>query len=505
MWTFSIFLSVGVVLFCTACQSPRTSASSNQEVVVGLLQEAQKAAETSIPKGLRFDAERFYFELAMAQVRAGDLTGACNTAQKINNPAWLQPDVYRAVARIYARHGDFEKGLTTLKLSSDACNWCTNQLLSEVAKGELEKTETTRAIETAKRISDPWLRQQTLLSLAERLANCNDRPQTRICVNQVITESTQKTNAYESSVMLGQAGRLLSKIGDTEAACLCFSNAVARTDVIDGEYAKQSRVIALGTIATNQAAAGLVNDSFRTLGIARKDAPESAAGDMEGATCAISIMLGEQGDYGQAMIAARQISHYKPYQDDAMVRLVHVQAKAHCFRNALATAELIEVLSRRTAAKLSVASAYAKAGDKTTALGLAKVLTLIPKDGGFFVTPEPFDFLHPRTWGILYESKIGFTMGSYHRTLEEAGELAGSAIELNAVLGTIPQSVVITNISQFPREVAVAAARAQGRNGSAEAIREWARDFQNAEVRPWLLVALANGLMDRKGLPEVKE
>ena len=449
--------------------------------------------------------ERFYFELAIAQARARDLERACETAEKIKSTAWLKPDAYRAVASVYARNGDFENGLRTLQLITDACNWCTNYLLSELAKGEFERADTAHAIETAYQISDSWLRHQTLLSLAARMANLKRWQQAKMCIDRVIAEASQDTDPYEASIMLGQAARVLTGLNDNDAAGLCFSNAVEKTQEINGQYAEQNRATALGAIATNQAAVGRLNDAFKTLGLARKDAPESAIGDIERATCAISLIVGEKGEFVQAISAARQISHYKQYHDDALLGLAQIQASTHRFRDALATAELIEVLSRRAEAKLAIAAAYGRAGDRDAAAALAKVVTLMPNQEALSLDAQPFDFCNSKTWGVLYEVKPYFTMGSYHRTLEQAGELAAVATELNAVLNTVPQSQVLTSLSRFPREVAVAAARAQGRSGAANDIRQWARDFQNDEVRPWLLVALANGLMDARGFPEVKK
>ena len=411
-------------------------------------------------------------------VAINNLARASQAVDQLNSPRY-RADGLRRLAVAHANAGDsqraaefFKRALTAAMAAADDSDRF--RAVSEVANAQLASGMPAAALITARRLAE---------------SSDGEAPWGKICA-------------------LRDAAVIAAKAKDNATARELFRRAAAAASTVDGLNTRN----AIGLIATGRAAAGYIDEALSAASTIPDDfARADALGEIVVAQLRANDVQG----------AARTVVSDKypaPYRDNARARIVDFQITKRDLKAALAAAEELDNQSRKAAAKLRIATAYARSGDRTAANEIAGRIELVFRDLLIF-RDEPkrrFEFLEPRTWGELYNMGMGSSMRAHHVATERATEVAATAMTLALAMGhKHAKSYAVLFDGITAEEVIQALARAHAAHGDPGEALVWARQIgsdQRADLnddkavraverRIHALLGVGEGILDRAKRP----
>jgi hypothetical protein len=504
------------------------------------------------------DEERFWTDhvlmrVAELQARAGDVDAALRSADAVRypfgrmavladlveqlaragredraaelvcllGPDWTTPDRRRDLVRLPWAEGQIAAG--RLGPAADAIDHlaeptirCRGLALLAAAwarAGDSDRSAAlfARASEAAAGLRG-YDRVAALCDLGEAERAVGAGPRARATAAWAAAEASQLGRPFARVAALRECAALTARLGDRDAARAMFARAAQGVADVD----ESNRLTALQQIATAQAEAGLIADALRTAaGIEHSDRDFTRDSYREQALVAIAVAQLRAGDAEGAVHTALSVKYFRQFRDDALAAVVHHHIAARDLKAAMAVVDKFDNLSRRAAAALRVATAYARAGDPQVAARVAGRVQLTHKSDLRRILPggadDGFDYRRPATWGALYDASDFFTMTSHHMAVERAAEVAAAAMGLEQALGRTPTQSYAAAFSEINTdEVIRALGRAHAAHGDPLDAIAWARrigrgggpgptneDRRAVERRIYALIGVAEGILDR--------
>jgi hypothetical protein len=348
------------------------------------------------------------------------------------------------------------------------------------------------------------------LGEAERAAGAASRA--RATAARVAIEATELRSPFARVAALRACAALTARLGDREAARDLFARAVRG----GADVGESNRPTALEQIATAQAEAGLVADALHTAaGIEHSDSDFTRDSYREQALVAVAVAQLRAGDGAAAVRTALSVKHFRQFQDDALAAVVEHYSAARDLKAALAVVDRFDNPSRKAAAALRVATAYAGSGAPEVAAAVADRIQLTHRSDLRRALPGGdnggLDYCRPATWGALYDARDFFTMASYQMAVERAAEVAAAAMGLAQALGRTPTPSYEAAFGGINADDVVRAlGRAHAAHGDPLDAIAWARrigrgdgpvtaneDRRAVERRIHALIGVAEGILDR--------
>lgn len=423
-------------------------------------------------------------------VASGNLESAGKAIQEMKSD-WLRPEALGKLAVAYAKSGDVTHA------------------------GKLF----AQAVDVAARLKDGSSRDKALRDVAGMQISVSSVEAAPGTIRE-LTERLKIKDAWDKFIALKEFAVIAAKAKNEPVARRLFDLAINAQRSI-GDDTKPS---ALEDICTAQAAAGFYSDTLKTalmLNLGEKGSSQGGKRDIALGTIAVAKY--EVGDIAGAIDTATSITNYTSYlRDAALDTIVQRLIAKRDVKTALEAAGKLDNPSRRAATKLRVATAYAKSGDRKTAVDVAGGIQLTRKDnfvGG--ATPDHFDPGKPQSWGVTYDGGLSGTNRSRFDAAERAAEVGAAAMELFKALNLKPEksfAVLFNDINQeqIPRSLA----RAHAKTGNADEALAWAKQIGSSEWdkskdefhnhwaiqrRIYALIGVAEGMLDRAGVPSSKE
>ncbi|MDK1030672.1 MAG: hypothetical protein QGD94_01545 [Planctomycetia bacterium] len=489
-------------------------------------------------------------EIATAQIRASDFDGALRTANAIQNSVYGE-NVLFDMAKARARAGDRSGALHALALlGHEITSWKVDTVMQEFAVAKTKSGDVATASWATRKIGHNDLKVRALVAIARAQAKVGDRTSAKntllqaIRTAKAITEDFGKTRAFLSIIKAqrdaadvtaakGTLRQLLgiaedsknnwfkafalreiaaaqAQMGERRKARDNFQKAIEATDHLKGRYARSNRASALAEIATAQARAGDIEAALRTcrsMPVSKEDF--TLDGRREEALQNIAIVQVQKGNVADALQTARSIEHFLQYKNEALLAIVKTQAETKNFKGALATANIIPNGSRKAQARLIVAAAQAKAGDKKAAVQTAEGIELLyphPDSMLLFLQKEIlFDYKKPETWGLDYEFQ-GFMTSCIHMDMvEKARDLAAAAMAFWQIIEAGDAAQYNPAFENFYEAVLRKMAEVQVEAGDASGALRWARKIRSPQNRIYAMLGVAEGILQRNGVTSANE
>jgi tetratricopeptide (TPR) repeat protein len=410
-------------------------------------------------------------------IASGDLDRAGTAAKQLKSKQ-LRPQGLRKLAIAYAKSGDSARAAEHFTLALDA------------ASGLEDDYDRARAL---------WETADAQLAVGQA-----DAAKTTI---RLLVEKTEFKDPWARCGSFMECAVVAAKAKDDESARRLFGQAVEAQKTVDS----MNKMNALMQIANAQAGVGYIDDALKTASmITSRDSYHDQA------LYAVAVAQLKADDTEAAVRTAMSIERYPQYRDDAVHNIVDHRIAKRDFKAALAAAEKADNPSRRAAAILKVATAYANSGDRKAAADVAERIDLTTADRLLVQLRgmQRFNYRLPSTWGVRYNDTGGFTMASHHWSSERAAEVAGAAMILAQALGEKPAksyAVLFDDINT--EEIVQALARAHAASGDANEALAWAKkigsdgkadskDDKSAwavERRIHALIGVAEGILERSG------
>jgi tetratricopeptide (TPR) repeat protein len=407
-------------------------------------------------------------------LESGDLGRVGRAIQQLKTKRY-RPDGLRKLAVAYANSGDAARAAEQFRLALDAAADVTDdrdraQAFWQIAEGQPSVGKTNAAKETIRRL----------------------------------VETVQLKDPWAKYSALREAAVLAAKANDQQTARRLFGRAIKAAEAINGSNYDITQV------AVAQARVGHIDDALKTAWIIKHNQEDFAQdASREEALCAIAVEQVKANDVGAAVRTAMSIEYFREYRDDAIHKIIDRQIAQRDLKAALTAAHKIDNPSRKATAILTVATAYAKSGDRKTAAEVGARIELSPEDS---LRKDRFDYRQPVTWGVNYHSNIAFTVNSYLLSVERTAELAGAAMGLAQALGqrpAQPYAIVFNGIG--PEAVIRSLARAHAAAGDPRDALAWAKQVGSSakvsskrdrdtrcalERRVFALLGVAEGMLD---------
>jgi hypothetical protein len=410
-------------------------------------------------------------------IAAGDLDGACNAIEQLKSDRF-RPDALRKLAVAYAKVDNACRATEQFRLTLDAAAALEDdrdraRAFWETAEAQLTVGELGAAKETIRRL----------------------------------VETLELRDAWAKFSALKEGATLAARMGDNETAHHFFRQALDAQKAIDN----LNKPNALRELAVALAGVGYVNEARTTVWMTKKDTKDL---DLEGeeALCAVAVAQEKCNDTLGAVDTAMSIRRCLQLRDDALHKIIDCQIAKHNLVSALTITDKIPNPSRKAAAILKVATAYAKSGDRKTAAAVAARIELTQRDGDRR-QGNRFDYRLPQSWGVSYDAGRAFTMTSARLATQRAEEVAVAAMGLAQALGQRPtQSYAVLFNDISVEEVTLALARTHAFLGDPSDALTWARQIGSSDkVKPkddrhtcwaverriYALIGVAEGILDR--------
>jgi hypothetical protein len=410
-------------------------------------------------------------------IASGGLRGAGKAVEQLKSERYRSEGLRKSAAT-YAKAKDPARGAEYFKLSIDT------------ASGLSDESDRVRAL---------WETADAQLAVGE--------PDAAKATIRLALEKTEIKDAWTRCVSFTECAVLAAKAKDDEAAHRLFRRAIEGRNAVDS----MNKMNALMQIAKAQAGVGYLNEAFKTACMITEDDCYR-----EQALYAVAVAQLKADDAEAAVCSAMSIEHYLQFRDDAVHKIVDDRITKRDFKAGLAAAEKAPNPSKRAAAILKVATAYANLGDSKTAAAVAGRIELTPADE-LRVQPlgkKRFNYKLPTTWGDRYDESNFSTMLSHRMSSERAADVAGAAMTLAQALGDKPaESYAVLFDDINTEEIIRALARSHAASGDANVALAWAKkigcgnkaksdDHDHAwavERRINALIGVAEGLLERSG------
>jgi tetratricopeptide (TPR) repeat protein len=362
------------------------------------------------------------------------------------------------------------------------------------------------AIDTASGLKDDSDRARALWETAGAQLAVGEADAAKATI-RLLLEKTEIKDPWARCVSFTECAVLTAKMKDDETAHRLFRRAIEAQKAVN----EINKMNALMHIAKAQADVGYLDDALKTASMIPQ-------GDSyrERALYAIAVAQLKTDDAGAAVRSAMSIDHYLQFRDDAIHKIVDHQIAKRDFKAALAAAEKAPNPSKKAAAILKVATAYANSGDHKAAADVAARIDLTPADEMRvrLFGKERFNYKLPSTWGVRYDDSIGFTMLSHQMSSERSAEVAAAAMTLAQALREKPaESYAVLFNAINTDEIIRALARAHAASGNANEALAWAKKIGSSskakphdndemwavERRIHALIAVAEGILERSG------
>jgi tetratricopeptide (TPR) repeat protein len=340
------------------------------------------------------------------------------------------------------------------------------------------------------------------------------KPDDAITTIRLLVDKTELKVSWARFLALRESAVLAANANDRETAIRLFQRAIDT----HREVGETNGNWKLETVAVAQAGVGYV-DEARNTGLMIKPSGDHPQYDFASRNirCAVAMSQLKSGDAEGAIHSALSIDHDVELRDKTLQKIVDHLIAQRQLKKALSIAEKIEIESRKATARLNVATALVKAGDRKTAAAVAARIDLAGTDFGNGGRDIRFNYRSPLSWGNLYGLGGISSAGIYSRCIQSAAKVAAAAMTFSQALGLEPaQSYGVLFNSIDAGEIVQALARAHAASGDANEALAWAEQigsdaainansddkvFRAVNRRICALIGVAEGILDRTNDP----
>jgi tetratricopeptide (TPR) repeat protein len=467
-----------------------------------------------------------FVHLAKAVAASGDRAKAFDLVRELGTEhGWSQRLIEDGVQLRWIEQlislNDLARAETAIGDLADARS--RSRALSKLAIGYFKSGDKSRgdqtlglAKEASGGIREEFDRAEALWQIADVEIDFKESESARSTIHDVGEASLQFADNWARVCGLREAAVRAVRNSDRQTAADLFAKAIASANSLDAS----NYIGALNLIAMAQASAGLTGDALKTAQmIEHSEKDFTRDGRREEALCRIAVAHAKAGDFATALSTAQSIRYYMQYQNDALAEIARLQLGMGAIDAALATTKLMENRSRRAASILRIATVCASQGYPKRAKEIAMEIELKPADDFPIARPETFDFRKAETWAIEYDRERFSTSLRISIWTAHAAEVAAAAMTLAQTLkepGAADYAHAFRDVSD--EFVVQAVARAHAAHGDANKAYAWARQIGSDEqipsdssmrfavqLRIHALVGVAEGVLDKSGVPEPPE
>ncbi len=386
-------------------------------------------------------------------------------------------------------------------------------------KGDKQAAERhfQEAIAAATAITEEYDRAKALWEIADAQIAVGRTASAKSTIEGLAKAAGGFSDGWAKAAALREAAVRAVKLNDQQLSTRLFGQAVETRVTRNDRTADlnaDNTVEMLASVAKAQADLGGINDAQKTAEVIRNSVSDPIdKRSCHGVLVDISIAQAKAGAFADAIATARSIEDHEGYTigyGDPLSAIAQIQLEKGDRQAALATASQIQNGSSQAIAKLRIAIAYARDGDKAPAKKVARGIRLDSRHQLGRIAVIEFNYTKPDTWAYVYEP--GFTMMSWQWADERAAEVGAAAMTLSLMLGEPPDvryDVAFRDVLE--QSIIRALARAHAANGNANGALTWAdrvgsdkkapeNDFKATdavECRVGALVGVAEGMLDK--------